>query len=338
MNRRQTLGGLSPNQLNVRAGNAPARVIEGKPVNSRKSLAPAKIADALDPRRSSVYGKSASGVKTDPRPIGDKNYMNNCIRVVITYLSSHGYPAAVSPKMLTTPTAKEFTTLVQFLMQKFDPNVKAFGKVEDEVPQFLKKLNYPFQISKSALFAVGSPHSWPAVLAALTWMVELLNYQERAEESTVEAFDEKQKSERDFFDYISRSYRHFLAGEDEQVEAADDAMLQQFRDREAQLREDNGRLADAGRAVAAEVESLRAEPSPLAAAQQRRAEHLADKEKFEALLANLQVGAMSGGGGMTPAAGLRLVWAFGRGGGLQLLLALLSMHSSRMHPQPRRSA
>ncbi len=37
------------------------------------------------------------------------------------------------------------------------------------------------QISKSALFAVGSPHSWPGVLAALTWLVELLDYEERAE-------------------------------------------------------------------------------------------------------------------------------------------------------------
>jgi hypothetical protein len=40
----------------------------------------------------------------------------------------------------------------------------------------------PMQISKSALFAVGSPHSWPAVLAALTWLVELLNYNGKAEE------------------------------------------------------------------------------------------------------------------------------------------------------------
>jgi SMC interacting uncharacterized protein involved in chromosome segregation len=54
--------------------------------------------------------------------------------------------------------------------------MKIFGKIEDDVPLFFKRINYPFAISKSALFAVGSPHSWPAVLAALTWLVELLNY------------------------------------------------------------------------------------------------------------------------------------------------------------------
>lgn len=30
---------------------------------------------------------------------------------------------------------------------------------------------------------MGSPHTWPSLLAALTWLVELLNYQERAEQA-----------------------------------------------------------------------------------------------------------------------------------------------------------
>lgn len=50
--------------------------------------------------------------------------------------------------------------IFQFLATRLDPNVRAFGKVEDEVPLLFKRLNYPFQISKSALFAVGSPHRW----------------------------------------------------------------------------------------------------------------------------------------------------------------------------------
>lgn len=184
----------------------------------------------LDPRRSSAYAgaKGAGGPKVDPRPVTDKAFFSQCIRTVITHLSSHGYPAPVSPKTLASPTAKDFTLIVQFLFQQFDSNMKTFGKIEDEVrrvsthalqctdvtlgrkkgavdthghahhsstmslsavppcaatqvPMFFKRLNYPFQISKSALFAVGSPHSWPGVLAALTWLVELLNYNEKIE-------------------------------------------------------------------------------------------------------------------------------------------------------------
>lgn len=71
---------------------------------------------------------------------------------------------------------------LQFLLRQVDPHIKAFGKIEDDVPTLFKQLKYPFQISKSALFAVGSPHTWPSLLAALGWLVELLNYSEKAEQ------------------------------------------------------------------------------------------------------------------------------------------------------------
>ena len=68
------------------------------------------------------------------------------------------------------------------LAAQMDPNLaaKSMGKIEDDVPALFKRLRYPFGISKSALFAVGSPHTWPGLLAALTWLVELLNYEEKA--------------------------------------------------------------------------------------------------------------------------------------------------------------
>ena len=50
-------------------------------------------------RRSSVYGKG--GKIQDPRPIGDKAYQNQNIRTLITYLTTHFYDRAISPKLLT---------------------------------------------------------------------------------------------------------------------------------------------------------------------------------------------------------------------------------------------
>lgn len=184
--------------MNTRGGSQAARILTAAkdggasvPPKSRKSLAPsamgydprASLAGGHDPRRSSTFGAKPSGPKADPRPLSDKAFLNDCVRTVITYLSTHGYPAAVSPKTLASPTGKDFTLIAQFLFQRFDPSMKTFGKMEDEVQAFFKRLNYPFTISKSALFAVGSPHSWPAVLAALTWLVELLNYHAKAEEA-----------------------------------------------------------------------------------------------------------------------------------------------------------
>lgn len=194
------------------------RTAAGKEGAGRQSIAmkpgrPSVAPGALLDRRSSAFGKAGAGLKADPRPLGDKNFLNACIRTVITYLSTHGYPYAVSPKVLTSPTGKDFAQIVQFLFQRFDPSMKVFGKVEDEVPLFFKRLNYPFQISKSALFAVGSPHSWPSVLAALTWLVELLNYEEKAEDAAADPAgpgsldSDRQRSERAFYDYVSGSYR-----------------------------------------------------------------------------------------------------------------------------------
>lgn len=163
MSRRQTLGALSPSQLNSNRPSAAAGRGGGKPDGPRMSLKPQAGRPSMappsrpaerpsgmgaDPRRSSAFGKAggSNGLKQDPRPLGDKNFFNSCIRTVITYLSTHGYPYALSPKLLASPTGKDFAQMVQFLFQKFDPALKAFGKVEDEVPLFFKRLNYPFQV------------------------------------------------------------------------------------------------------------------------------------------------------------------------------------------------
>ena len=63
---------------------------------------------------------------------------------------------------------------VQFLYTFIEPDYKAGknGKIEEEIPRLFKQLGYPFNISKSAMFAVGSPHTWPSLLAALTWLRE----------------------------------------------------------------------------------------------------------------------------------------------------------------------
>ncbi|KAF5837128.1 HEC/Ndc80p family-domain-containing protein [Dunaliella salina] len=355
-------------------GTAPSRVAAGKDGSnagqtngggprSRKSMLPTVsdkpqstqqgmgggFAGSIDARRSSAYnnGGKANGPKSDPRPVTDKAFVNNCIRTVITYLSTHGYPAAVAPKTLASPTAKDFTMIVQFLFQKFDPSMKIFGKIEDDVPLFFKRINYPFAISKSALFAVGSPHSWPAVLAALTWLVELLNYNAKVEEQGGGCTsasgqpglleDQESATKRQFFDYICTSYRYFLAGVrmhlgartvrclpgPRQVllmahgpcqvlphascmhlgapavsmhlvlqhapgcNAVDDEMLEQFRVKERAVADAHARIKEANSTVVAEMQAIQSQPSPLVAAQARRAERGADTEKFEKLIDNL---------------------------------------------------
>ena len=72
----------------------------------------------MDSCRSSTYGKSSSGVKSDPRPINDKGFQGNSVRYLIAYLSTHGFDQPISPKMLASPMSKDFTAIVQFLMRQ----------------------------------------------------------------------------------------------------------------------------------------------------------------------------------------------------------------------------
>jgi kinetochore protein NDC80 len=97
------------------------------------------------PRGSSI---TTSGRGADPRNIGDKQFMNTSIRILIDYLKQHEFNHAISPKILTRPAVKDFHNIVMFLFVQIDPNYKSTGKFEDEVVTMFKYLGYPYQISK----------------------------------------------------------------------------------------------------------------------------------------------------------------------------------------------
>jgi kinetochore protein NDC80 len=68
--------------------------------------------------------------------------------------------------------------LSQFLYSRISPNA-TYKKLmekrpEEEVPKILKSLGYPFTIHKTSLSNVGSPHTWPILLGALHWLMELV--------------------------------------------------------------------------------------------------------------------------------------------------------------------
>ena len=33
---------------------------------------------------------------------------------------------------------------------------------------------YPFALSKSSMYAVGAPHTWPHIVAALVWLIDCI--------------------------------------------------------------------------------------------------------------------------------------------------------------------
>ena len=99
--------------------------------------------------------------------------MSQSIRNIIQYLTSTGYEHEISQKILSSPTGRDFQNIVAFLGRQLDPQF-VITKAEDDIPTIFKNFRYPFSLSKKGMSSVGAPHTWPTMLAAIAWIVELL--------------------------------------------------------------------------------------------------------------------------------------------------------------------
>jgi SMC interacting uncharacterized protein involved in chromosome segregation len=133
--------------------------------------------------------------------------------------------------------------VVTFLLRQLDPNFAMSGKVEDEVTLVAKALHYPFMPSKTAITAVGAATTWPALLAMLFWLVELLRYDQGVKMQLADGtFGSSGEPDAvgtsDYFTwYLKHGYALFLAMEDEKLEcleadvnAAFDAQVEAMED------------------------------------------------------------------------------------------------------------
>ncbi|XP_064595427.1 kinetochore protein NDC80 homolog [Liolophura sinensis] len=173
---------------------------------------------------SSGYGRGypRSDVLKDPRPISDKSYMHRCIKAVVEFLLDNGYPHPISTKVLQSPQSRDFFRIFEYLFSMlYDPKYKLGKKPEEEIPSLMKLILYKFNISKSSLFTIGTAHTWPHLLAALTWLIVTQKICLRAAED-IEAL--MFPPDEDHFDslplariqlnYCERTYESFLCGKD----------------------------------------------------------------------------------------------------------------------------
>jgi SMC interacting uncharacterized protein involved in chromosome segregation len=190
MSSRATLGPISTSQANSRMSMGPARLVTHKlsmapPSVSRHSMMPRRKtsvgagggksgrASSIGHRKSSVYPKSGS--VRDTRPVSDKPVMQASVRKIITYLVEHGFDGSISPKTLMSPSNKDFVHVLEFLMQQIDASFTVKGKLEEVILPLFQFMKYPFQLHKRILLCVGSPLTWPHLLAALSWLVDLVS-------------------------------------------------------------------------------------------------------------------------------------------------------------------
>ncbi|XP_071774091.1 kinetochore protein NDC80 homolog [Centroberyx gerrardi] len=204
----------------------------------RTSFFGARTSGAGLPRNSTMGGFGGTEKIKDVRPLHDKAFVQQCIRQLCEFLSENGFPGSVSTKMLQSPSSKEFFKMFEFIYSQLDPTFQMpTSKVEEEVPRIMKDLGYPFALSKSSMYSVGAPHTWPQVLGSLIWLTdtvkvywcmskqELLLSDFSEDNINIEEGAEYNKL---FLDYTAETYSKFMQGADT-FEDEDDAYLSKLK-------------------------------------------------------------------------------------------------------------
>lgn len=131
-------------------------------------------------RRSSIYISSTSSEKIssyrDPRETTKKEYQQHAIRIIYEYLIENLYDKQnFTIRVLQSPTSKDFRNIFIFLVQKIDTNfILSERQYEEEIRSILRLLGYPITVHRTTLQSIGSPHSLPALLGILEWLINMI--------------------------------------------------------------------------------------------------------------------------------------------------------------------
>lgn len=247
-------------------------------------------------RKSTAFEAPAS--RTDPRPIKDKAFTSYCIRTLLEYLTSNNYDYAISPKVLSKPSGKDFNNIVLFLFRQIDHTYALTGKFEDEVIAMFKQLKYTVPISKTALTSVGAPVTWPPLLASLVWLIELLQYDDATakefqhellllEEDNEQAHQLQGYAEKSFCRYLCSGYNLFLHGDDESYAVLEQEYIGSSNKSIQALVDQLQCLEDENKSVGDELRAIDEKRSLIPVLEQKKKDYEDDLQKFEMLINQL---------------------------------------------------
>lgn len=154
--------------------------------------------------------------------------------------------------------------------------------MEDDVPFIFRAYGYPFQINKSALYAAGSPHSWPALLAALAWLVQLLNYKDTIQHPEGASWFGMDPG----FEFVEQSYQCFLRGDDAAVEALEREFIMRLEEERAENAQRTAAAEAQVKELEARIEDLKTGPSAIETLEMNKSVLANDRPKFHNIVNN----------------------------------------------------
>lgn len=253
---------------------SPGGVTNSTAASRRRSMGTDKM------RRKSLVPppSSAPAVKTDTRPINDKAFQQQCIKQLLVFLLENGYDLPISPKTLARPSARDFCNIATFMLRLIDPNFQKVTsnsdndappmKFEDEVALNFKYIGYPYNVSKTALVAAGSMHTWPSLLAALSWLMDHIKAQSIIQVDYDARLDDDEppsslqelevRSDRVFFRYLGQSYKAFMRNDAPSLEQLEMGLADRFERDDSYLVQEMERVTELNTAIVERINELSA--------------------------------------------------------------------------------
>jgi kinetochore protein NDC80 len=267
VNRRQSIG--KPLPRNTASENPRQSIGHNSAIaatsNRRKSVG-AILKGSVENRRQS-FGVPATNIvaKQDTRLVNDKAFQRECIQKIFNYLVNNGYNHPISQKAISRPSGRDFSLIVTFMLRKEDPCFQTGNmKFEDEVAMQFKALGYPFPVSKTALVAAGSPHTWPALLAALSWLVDFCNslkvdsVHDDDDEDAIEYLEAlQQRTDQNFLKYLGAAYVAFLRSDVQASDQLETELTAHFEKGNYLVEREFEQLTDINASICEEVEIIK---------------------------------------------------------------------------------
>lgn len=150
--------------------------------------------------------------------------------------------------------------------------------MEEDLTLALKILKCPHKLNKSALRAPGTPHSWPALLAVIHWLVQTIKYNDFTVNSSPGFEGDTMLM------YTLNSYVHYIRGDDEALDALDEEYIGGMRDWMDKVEENVKAVTDYVKEREAKLEGLKAKPSQKEELEQTKATLEKDVEKFHEII------------------------------------------------------
>ncbi|KAE9420650.1 hypothetical protein Angca_007385 [Angiostrongylus cantonensis] len=195
-------------------------------------------------RRHSAFRSITCAVK-DTRPLSSKEYQNEMIRKIYDFLLQHDGENCVPERVIRSPTKQDFIYMFESIYQHLSPNLQ-IRNVHEEVPAIFRELGYPTAIRPSTMQTIGASHTWPNLLGALTWLIEVVEYKYSWLNAGFKDYQRNRNAVNNegFFDDKIRTLRTWCE-EQEDFDAQQDviqAALEQIKEECAELEANKGSL------------------------------------------------------------------------------------------------